>query len=235
METPQGQREKGGGDGIKKERGGEQRRRSARTTRRGKRSAGENSFRSNQGVVFFHPLLPDVDVHPQIFLFPVLIFVASNSVRNTPPAKRSYACSICVCVCVCVCASLLPLASFIPPLLCSLAASGQEEAGAGQDESECTVPVSSWNPTGGSSWFVSAPVILGLVPGLGAACSGWGRFTRRAAAANWNSSSSSSASCCSWRDRRVFLAPPDRTLVGKCGRIVLLMNHGVWFCCWYGF
>ena len=86
------------------------------------RSAEENSFRSNQGVLLLRCRRP-----PRISLFLVLIFIASNSsVRDTSREKivRMYAYAR-------VSATALPCFPWLLlfPLLCSLVASGQEEAG----------------------------------------------------------------------------------------------------------
>lgn len=148
------------------------------------RSAEENSFRSNQGVVFFLFLL--ISTSTLDFPFLDLIFVASNSVRNTLSEKivRMYDAYVRGCVSALPCFPWLLLF----PLLCSLAASGQEEAGRA---SECTVPVSSWNLTRLFLIRFRSPD-----PRVGSwfgRHSGWARFIRRAAAMNWNSSSSS---CC---------------------------------------
>lgn len=62
------------------------------------RSAEENSFRSNQGVVFFLFLL--ISTSTLDFPFLDLIFVASNSVRNTLSEKIVRMYDACVRVCL---------------------------------------------------------------------------------------------------------------------------------------
>ena len=139
------------GIGIKKK---EESRRSARTTQSAGRSRGvsaEETFRSNPRCRLLPlPPPPDIDVHPLLdFLFRVLNINRQQFCTQYVECERSYA----VYAYVCVCASALPcfpcLLLFSSPLFaCGLAASGRRRGrGAGGWAGECTVPVSSWNPT----------------------------------------------------------------------------------------